>query len=436
MSDRLCVIMPVYNEEAAIGEGSLKKGKLLKAAMRSFRQTVAFALASARGKDWLRLVFWGLAWAFVALSLAIGFKNGLREFDFQWDPAKLLMMGDNPYLYSLEHKAIPYEGFMRPFVDANQVPSCLLLLLPFTFLPQLLANQVWDVCNLVFTVVFLVYLYRSFFKDKPVADKFVWVALVFLSSTPLRTLIGCGQHLMFSLAFFMPAYYYATKERWQVSGVLLALSAFKYTTIAPLAFIFVFRRWWRPLVTAAVLHVVATIGCGLYLHESPLTLVLQSLQVGAGLTGTGICDIASLIHELGFEHVTSWAIGGYVLWGILLLGLTFAKKRDDLLTLSLLSVLSNVMFYHRDYDLVTLIFPFAYLVSNAGRTSPSFKLLKWISIAEIAWRFYGSRIALGLDMNFLPPDFVLMPILLLSLVFFYIRSESVTPIGLVDRRNA
>ena len=399
---------------------SLSKWKLFKASLRSFGQTAAFALASARGRDWLRLILWGLAWGFAALSVAVGVKNGFCENDFQWDPAKLLAMGDNPYIYSLEYKPVPYEGFMQPYIAANQVPSCLLLLWPFTLLPQLLANQVWDVCNLLFTAIFLIYLYKCFFEGTSNADKFIWVALVFLSGSPLRMLIGVGQHLMFSLAFFMPAYYYATKSRWGTSGVLLALSAFKYTTIAPLAFIFVFRRWWRPIILAALLHLVATIGCGFHLHESPVLLVIQSLQVGAGLTASGACDIASLARELGFASVAVWAKYGYLLFGALLLLLSFARRRDDLLVLSLLAVISNVMFYHRAYDYVSLVFPLAYALAGTKRETRSFAFFKWILILVIAWTFYGIRIMVQAGIHVVGVDFVLMHALLCSLLVCFV----------------
>ncbi len=421
-----CFETKVPQHDRTTGEVSIKKWKLLKAAMRSFRQTVTFALTSARGKDWLRLFLWGLGWCFVALSLAVGVKNGFREFDFQWDPAKLLAMGDNPYRYSLENKPVPYEGFMQKYIVANQVPSCLLLLLPFTFLPQLLANQVWDVCNLIFTAVFLIYLYKSFFEGRPDANKFVWVALLFLSGTPLREIIGNGQHLLFSLAFFMPAYYYATKERWYVSGILLALSAFKYTTIAPLAFVFVFRRWWRPLLMAAVLHVVATIGCGLYLHESPLVLVLQSLKVGAGLTAQGSCDLASLMYQIGCENTAVWANFGYVAFGVLLLVLSFMKRRDDLLALSLLGVISNVMFYHRNYDFVVLVFPIAYALLTKDSGSFALKALKWVLGVVVFWTFYGVRILHQADIHPIVVDFVLMHALLVALLVCFGKRMTAT----------
>ncbi len=424
-----CFEIQVPQHDRTTGEVSIRKWKLLKAAVRSFRQTLAFAFRSARMKDWLRFGFGGFAWGFAAISLIAGFKNGFCEFDFQWDPAKLLAMGDNPYVYSLEHKAIPYEGFMQKYIDANQVPSCLLLLLPFTFLPQLLANQIWDFFNLVFTAVFLVYFYKSFFMGKDSAkDKFAWIALALLSCTPLRVLIGCGQHLLFSLAFFMSAYYYALKKRWILSGMLLALSAFKYTTIAPLAFVFVFRRWWRPVGFAIFLHVLATIGCGLYIHESPILLLTQSVRVGSRLTGHGMCDISSFMWQLGISNFATFAIGGYVVFGLLLGGMAFCKRRDDLLSLSVLAVISNVMFYHRDYDLVSLIFPLAYVLVCDNEESLSFKILKWSSFVVVGWFFYGLRILFEMKVFIPGADFVLMHLLLLALLIHFVSfGKSVGP---------
>ena len=316
----------VPQHDRTTGEVSIKKWKLLKAAVKSFCQTIKFSLATARTKDWARLLFWGAVWGFAIVSLVVGIKNGWREFDFQWDPAKLLMMGDNPYLYSLEHKAIPYDGFMEKYIDANQVPSCLLLLAPFTFLPQLLANQVWDICNLFFSVVFLVYFYKQFFKGRQGAWSFPWIVMLLFAGTPWRVLIGNGQHLMFSFAFFFAAYYYAGKEKPILSGVLLAMSAFKYTTIAPMGFIFVADKRWKPILIAAVLHLVATLGCGFYLNTSPIELVSQSFQVGAMLTAQGMADIPSVLSAFHFENAKLCAVVGYVLFGILLIVLTFMKR--------------------------------------------------------------------------------------------------------------
>ena len=387
-----CFETRVPQHDRTTGEVSIKKWKLLKAAAKSFWQTIAFSFSSATFKDWFRLVLWGGAWILVAVSIAIGVKNGWREFDFQWDPAKLLAMGDNPYLYSLEHKAVPYEGFMQKYVTANQLPSCLLLLLPFTFLPQLLANQVWDIFNLFFSATFLFYFYRVFFKGRHASHMFPLMVVLLFVGTPWRVLIGNGQHLMFSLAFFFAAYYYSTKGRDTLSGILLALSAFKYTTIAPMAFIFVVERKWKPLLIAASMHIVATIACGLYLNTSPVTLVAQSLQVGAMLTSSGRADIASMLTQFQIGDAGLIATIGYCVFGTLLVSVALVNSRDSLLKLSTFAILSNVMFYHRGYDFVTLLLPLAYVITSGFRKSVLHQLVLLLSALSVAWIFFGSKL--------------------------------------------
>ena len=379
--------MRVPQHDRTTGEVSIKKWKLLKAAARSFYQTICFALTTATARDWIRYVFWGAAWGLAALSVVAGVVNGFVEFDFQWDSAKLLMMGDNPYVYSLECRAIPYDGFVETFIVANQLPSCLLLLAPWTFLPQLLANQVWAFCNLAFTAVFLLYIYKMFFSDSASKDRFFLVPLILLAGMPWRMLVGNGQHLLFSLAFFMPAVYYAQRGRNVLAGVLLAMSAFKYTTIVPLSVIFFAKRWWMPIAIAAAIHVVATIGCGFWLGESPVVLIAQSLKVGSRLTACGRCDLASLAKDFGVVNVEAVAIAGYVLYGCLLVGIAFWRKCCGLLLLSILSVISSVMFYHGAYDFVVLTFPLAYVLSDEG-ARPSSVAVRWSTILNVAWIFF------------------------------------------------
>lgn len=391
-----CYEMRVPQHDRTTGEVSIKKWKLLKAAGRSFVQTIILAIRTARVRDWFRYVFWGACWGLALASVVVGFINGFREYDFQWDPAKLLMMGDNPYVYSLEHKAIPYGNFMEKYIEANQLPSCLLLLAPWTFLPQLLANQVWDVCNLFFTGIFLVYLYKTFFDEDACIGKFFIVPLILLAGTPWRMLIGNGQHLMFSLAFFMPAYFYAQKRRYWLAGLLLALSGFKYTTVAPLAFIFISHRWWKPIAVAAALHIIATLGCAVWLGESPITLCVQSLQVGSMLTAQGLCDWASLMREWGVNNVTTWAHAGYAIGGLLLIMMAFRKVSDNLLFLSILSVIANIMFYHRAYDFVVLVFPLVYVLIRSGGGCLSF--VRIATILNIAWTFFFDKISVSLHL--------------------------------------
>lgn len=421
--------IPVPQHDRTTGEVSIRKWKLFKAAIRSFWQTIWFAIRTASLSDWTRYMAWTVAWGIAASGMALGFRNGLCEFDFQWDPAKVLVLGDNPYVYSLENRPVPYEGFVSKQIGAaNQLPSCLLLLAPWTMFPQLLANQIWDCCNLLFTAVFLLFLYKAFFENKPFGNSFYWIVFILIAGSPLRILIGVGQHLMFSLAFFMPAYYYAEKKRFALSGVLLALSGFKYTTVAPLAFIFISRRWWRPIIVAAAIHIAATIGCGLYLSESPITLIRQSFQVSSALTACGNADIASLMASCGSADVKLWANAGYVVYGALLFALAFARRHDDTLLLSIFAVVSNVMFYHRAYDFVVLIFPCVYLMENWKRRDIVTQGIKFLVAANIIWSFFASQFLRFVDILAIdvPVCFALEHALLAMMLVQFWRQRNLT----------
>ena len=358
----------------------------------------------------IKRLFW-IGLGLVALtSVVIGFKNGLRLIDFQWLPVRIMVNGENPYLYSLNR--IPFMGCQ---VDANQVPSCLALLAPFALLPRETANTIWDICNLGFTAAFFWCLWKLWFKDG-IGVKWFWFVIVLtLTGAPWRVLIGNGQHLMFSLAFFFAAYFAARSGGKWIAGVLLAASLFKYTTIAPMCLIFLVRREWKVIFMCAGVHVALTLGAGLYLGENPIVLVLQSLKVGGMLVAQGDADLASAIRSFGVENVGSLALVGYLFYGLLALAVAFLGCREELLGLSIFAVISNVMFYHRIYDFVVLIIPLVLILQSACRA--------WVVRALVAINivacFYGFRVFDGLSVpyNRVAFGFFLQNALLLSLLW-------------------
>ena len=337
------------------------------------------------------------ALAIIAIvSLAAGVKNGMTTLkDFQWLPAKILASGQNPYLYSLKH--LSWQGW--PKIDANQVPSCLLLLYPWTLMSYAMANSFWALCNLAFTAIFCLYVFKLFFaSDAPLKVKgnYWIVVLLLLSGMPLRMVIGNGQHLLFSLAFFAPALYYAMKKRENLAGVLLALCFFKYTSVAPMCLVFVAIGAWRTIMIGAGLHVAATVGCGIYLHENPITLVLQSFEVGAMLlTGAGCTDIVSALTRCGCDWASKLSLPMYAIFGVMSLLVAMRNCIGNvLLKLSTLTMLAIVMFYHRTYDLVALIIPCIWamdvLLTNGKRNLARITAL--VILVNVAYVFYGLKI--------------------------------------------
>ncbi|MCR5735206.1 MAG: hypothetical protein K6G22_11430, partial [Lachnospiraceae bacterium] len=104
-----------------------------------------------------------------ALSLFQGCKNAvMMSQDFQWDAAKAFTLRINPYDASFDPELLKDHPEFKEYylqMEANQFPSLLMLLIPFTFLPPLAARYVWLFCNLLFTAGIVFLLRKTFFKD-------------------------------------------------------------------------------------------------------------------------------------------------------------------------------------------------------------------------------------------------------------------------------
>ena len=87
------------------------------------------------------------------------------------------------------------------------------------------------------------------------------------------------------------------------------------------------------MIVAGSFHVIATLGCAVWLSESPIILVHQSLKVSSTLTADGICDLASLLKSLGMTDVVTVSHLGYGMGGGLLLLISLWKCKDGLLLL-------------------------------------------------------------------------------------------------------
>lgn len=301
-----------------------------------------------------------------AASIVQGFRNGLHCGDFHWESAALFLKGENPYRWFLDGRL--YDGVL---VDATQAPSTIAFILPFGLLPQYAAHVIWDVCNLGFTAMFLFAMWRLVFKEGESGGSVrgFWVfAAVFLCGVPWRVGMECGQHTMFSLAFFASALLAMARRRhWLIVGMLLSAALFKYTVTVPLAFVFVMRRQWKALACAGVIHIVLTVALAIWTGTDPLTLVRQSIEVGVRLNSSGgDADLAGLATWFGAVDAWPWARAGYVVFGLAILGYTIARLLGRhgyvslLADLSVLAILADLVFYHRCYDLISLAFPLAF----------------------------------------------------------------------------
>lgn len=320
------------------------------------------------------------------VSVSKGFINGLRFIDFHWESAAMFLRGINPYQYCIEGRL--YEGVI---VDATQLPSTIALILPYGIFSHYVGNLLWDISNLIFTGVFLWFVYLNWFQGRGKVG--FLIALLFLSSTPFRVCIGNGQHIMYSLMFFAIAYWMVEHRKpWWATGIVLALGAFKYTVMAPLYLFFLFRKEWRSLLLCFALHLLMTVALSLWVGVSSIVLVQQNLMISSWYAGFGVADLGSLARAYGARStVHLMANVGYVVFGIFAFWASFAGRKNSLLLLAVLSLVANLVCYHRIYDFVTLVFPLIYVVDDFIRTKQC-KVCSVVIFALAFFVFFGEKV--------------------------------------------
>ena len=307
-----------------------------------------------------------------ALSVLQGARNALKfSQDFQYDAALALRSGINPYKESLEPSGILLTGPTAEFysmfkaagapqkMEANQFPSLLMLLFPITFLPYGYARILWLILNLIFSVLIIVLLRQTFFKD---TESFVFnvLMLLMIAGTPWRNQIGVGQHSLFSFFFFLLALWLSDRKSVLLSGLMLSVSYFKYTLTAPLALYFLYKKRYREFVISLIPHIIGTCAGAGILGTGFIEMIREPLKVSSALAGEGSIDIGALTGGAGWSVIITVVI--MLILTVLAFLLPEGKDRSFF---SLLILMSLVMTYHRIYDFFMLI-PAAAGVIEAG----------------------------------------------------------------------
>ena len=322
------------------------------------------------------------------ISIFGGIRNAVRySQDFQYDAARALMRGVDPYeLSELCHEDPPgkgwYEGIekagLQPFYDyfesidapqkmeANQFPSLLYLLEPLAALPFNVARICWLILNLLFTAA-IIFLLRKTFLREVAPLEFALVSAAMIAGTPWRNQVGVGQHTLFSFAFFLLAVWLselagivivsgtdrhaaADSRKLRVfSGLALAVSYFKYTLTAPLALYFVYKRRWKELIISVLPHIAGTFAASFVLEEPVTAMLIKPLKVSMALSGEGSLDLGAFLGG-GRAAVTA----GLVLMLLMVIfAFIYPQGRDEAFFSTVL-LLSLIFTYHRSYDFFVL----------------------------------------------------------------------------------
>lgn len=309
--------------------------------------------------------------AFLALCAAVSVFQGARnalEFsqDFQWDAARALRDGMDPYEMSYlpqitESESPALADFYRMFTDrgltqkmeANQFPTLLMLLFPLTYFAPETAKCLWLALNLLFTAGIVILLKQTFFEN---ADIYEYTAamLLMMAGTPYRNQLGVGQHTLFAFFFFMLAVYIEKKDvnRSPAGCVLISVclfvSYFKYTLTVPLALYFIYKKRCRELAISAAAHVILTGVFAAGSGKSFIYMIKAPLEVASGLAAEGGIDLGVFLGS-PLCYVAAFVIA--VL--LVVIAVRLPQNRENTL-ISLLVLWSLILTYHRTYDFFVL----------------------------------------------------------------------------------
>ena len=333
------------------------------------------------GRKAVRYVVMTFLAAMALISLIQGVRNAVgASQDFQWDAAKALSMGLNPYDLSFEPgKVLDYPAladFYRLFTDkglkqnmeANQFPSLLLLLLPYTFMSPLTARYAWIISNLIFTAGIIFLLRRTFFKAAD-RDVFAVFMLLMIAGTPYRNQLGVGQHTLFAFCFFLMAVWFMGMYPLQdteghgrgkmksgrnpglFAAVVLSLFVcyFKYTLTVPLCLYFVYKKRYLEIAVSAAGHVILTAVCALWLRDSFINMIIKPLKVSSALAAEGGLDFGALLKGSPLSYLLALA----VMIILFIMALKLPEGMDGEF-ISILILWSLIITYHRTYDFFVL----------------------------------------------------------------------------------
>lgn len=298
------------------------------------------------------------------ISVIQGVRNAVAfSQDFQWDAAKVLSMKINPYDESLNPSGVLDKFQFDKYylqMEANQFPSLLMILFPFTLLEPLTARYIWIVINLLLTAG-IVILLRKTFLEKTDFYEYVVLMLLMIAGTPYRNQIGVGQHTIFSFFFFLLAVYFSEKFCREdnknkrsiyiiiITAVCLFICYFKYTLTVPLCIYFIYKKRYLEIGISVILHVILTYVAAKMLNETFLMMIIKPLKVSSALSAEGGIDFGVLCGG----HAVSYVLAFIVMAMLLFISLKIDPDHENTF-MALLILWSLIITYHRTYDFFVL----------------------------------------------------------------------------------
>jgi len=288
---------------------------------------------------------------------------------------KLWLKGSNPYNDSLiKSEWNTYVATHRTWSKKPPgFPDCGMIY-PFWSIPELIVFYIlpWELGarELIWLLSWLALLGIAYFAYKSFHSKlsFLTILVLLLAFKSGAVALVLGQPLLISACALLGCWYFYTKDKHTIAGILLGIAALKVTLCIPFILFFLIHKNWKLLMASSILPVLSALVFYAVSKNWYLTEMLSNMgqQMQINYAGPTLTAVNTNLTELGIIGNYFWGINyakasvfGLTFWAIGTLLLVMAYLRKVITShhfLTLLIVLNFLSSYHLIYDCILLIF--------------------------------------------------------------------------------
>ena len=376
----------------------------------------------------------GVLLCFVVLNI-YKTKNLYSHPDYPYDArnvfiaGSLWLEGKNPYNDSLlkaEWQNIAAQNNLNTtkppgFKDCGMIYPfwSIPILVPYYLFSWSVAKQIIWILSWLFILIIAWFASKSF--GIKALNFWLWLVILIAFKSSLVA-VALGQPLLMSLAAIMASWYFYTKNKEALSGILLGIAMLKVTLCIPFVILFLANKKWKLIFFLSIFPIVAALSFYMVSGNLNIPEMFENMatQMQINYAGPTLTAINTNLTELGilfnyfngtdYKFISMLNLFTLLFGIIILVGFYLKGFLKEYSFLGLLFLWNFLFSYHLIYDCLLLVFLVPLVKTNGHE--------KWI------WLVLFAPLFLPINGIFKNTDWVQfhLPITLLAL-FLYLVYE-------------
>jgi len=288
--------------------------------------------------------------------------------------SKLLIEKKDPYALGCDFiKQVPANVSYTEQKGINQSggislypPSTHILFIPFyCFLVSPKAATIsWLLWNIIFIVTIIYIISQKYLLKTSVVCTYILFCLT-IGASSTKTNLSLGQTALFCFAAFLVTIVLKEKNKW-FSGLAFALAVSKPSLMILFATYLLFKKEYKILLVASLIHACITIAVSLWIGISPILLMsnyFEKVSLAFSHPGsllvlqTAGISIKSILYLIKLPEVVQTSVI-ILLYSVAIIYLYKKRSIEEVKLLGLIALVTLLVDYHHHYDFIILLFMF------------------------------------------------------------------------------